>query len=291
MTTAIATRNGADPNRTKVTSKVETVTPEKAARWLKKNRRNRALNRHRVNQFAADMKAGLWRVTPQGVGFDINDDLNDGQHRLHAIIAAGVPVEILVVRGLEPESQEVVDTGQARTLGQTLTLRGEKRANQLAAALRLLYGYRCAGDTHWSLLNEVSKSQFLELLEQEPLLRDSLRPAGRWAFPGVATGVSTVMHYLFTEVDAQLAEEFFDAVATGENLSNTDPAFKLRRVFLNQAKLPADRRVGAALIARQTVKAFNAYALGQEIRQLKADRRESFPAIVSAKELREAGVR
>ncbi|HEY2041129.1 MAG TPA: hypothetical protein VGH11_00540 [Jatrophihabitans sp.] len=68
----------------------------RAAELLEANTTNRPLSMPVVRGFAEAMGRGEWLVTHQGIAFDVNGVLVDGQHRLAAIIAADVPIELTV---------------------------------------------------------------------------------------------------------------------------------------------------------------------------------------------------
>ncbi len=123
------------------TTKMEWVTPEMAAEWLKRNTRNRALSIRRVEDLAAEIKTGMWRVTHQGIAFGADGTLFDGQHRLSAIVAAGIAVPLMVTRGLSPQALDAIDTGNKRAAADVLAIADGKhigkvkRASVLAALL------------------------------------------------------------------------------------------------------------------------------------------------------------
>src|SRR5947199_10315040 len=79
-----------------VRSRVQTITPKKAAEYLGLNTANRPLSNRTVREFAAAMRRGEWRVTHQGIAFDTTGALVDGQHRLAAIVEADLPVDVTV---------------------------------------------------------------------------------------------------------------------------------------------------------------------------------------------------
>lgn len=83
---------------------MELITPEAAATYLRHNEHNprKAISRRQVDVYARDMKAGKWFANGEAIVFDANGDLKDGQHRLMAIVKAGVPVYMFVVRGANP---------------------------------------------------------------------------------------------------------------------------------------------------------------------------------------------
>lgn len=124
----------------KITAKVETITPDIAKTMLGENVNNRRISRDNVNMFAREMRNGEWRFNGEAIKFGKDGCLLDGQHRLLAVIAADKPLTTLVIRGLEDETQQTMDSGKTRTLGDVLTLRGEKNSTQLASLARAVSG-------------------------------------------------------------------------------------------------------------------------------------------------------
>lgn len=94
---------------------IETITPHTASWYLEFNNSNRPLRMSHIKSLAFDMVNGDWQVTHQGIAFDTNGRLIDGQHRLHAIIEAGVPIQISVTRGCSAASFSILDRGANRS--------------------------------------------------------------------------------------------------------------------------------------------------------------------------------
>lgn len=135
-------------------SKVESITPEYAMEVLEHhNPRNRSIAENTVNSYALDMKNGRWTLNHQGIAFDENGDLIDGQHRLWAVVFSGKTIEMLVTRGIPVEEKkgdiilrpmDNIDHMRVRQAGQQLQLgHGIKNGNQVAACLRGI-AYMCA---------------------------------------------------------------------------------------------------------------------------------------------------
>ena len=101
---------------------VETITPELAAEYLSKNIKNRSIRKQVVEAYAREIKRGTFVLTHQGIAFDENGQLIDGQHRLMAIAASGTPVKMVVSRGVVPTALTVVDRGASRTIRDVITL-------------------------------------------------------------------------------------------------------------------------------------------------------------------------
>lgn len=96
---------------------VELITPEIAKKLLEKNHSNRKLRKMVVDTYAEDIKDGRWELTHQGIAFDKNGDLVDGQHRLSAIVQAGIAVPMVVAEGVD--SRVNIDNHAKRNLTDT----------------------------------------------------------------------------------------------------------------------------------------------------------------------------
>jgi hypothetical protein len=75
---------------------IRTISPKMAKEILDKNFSNRRVDKRRVNQYAKDMIEGLWKTnTGEALKITKSNRFVDGQHRLHAIIQANIPVSIM----------------------------------------------------------------------------------------------------------------------------------------------------------------------------------------------------
>lgn len=116
------------------------VTPDMARHFLEKSDGNyrfasdKVVNEAVVERYAADMKLGNWKISPQGIVFDKNDRLIDGHHRLHAVIKADIPVCMSVVTNAPCECVEVLDCGERRN--PYLVLNHSRGINKAAASKR-----------------------------------------------------------------------------------------------------------------------------------------------------------
>lgn len=94
------------------------ITPGLAEKMLGRNLENqRNLKEPTIVKYVADMLAGHWKLTHQGIAFDSDGSLYDGQHRLTAIVRSGVTVPMIVFFGAGGQSQmKVIDTHKVRTV-------------------------------------------------------------------------------------------------------------------------------------------------------------------------------
>ena len=110
---------------TAATASFDYVTPERAAFMLTSNVDNyRRLNRKHINNLKNELMLGEWVATTQGIGFDTNGVLVDGQHRLTAIVESGVTAQLLVCYNLQPDSKLKVDVGRKRSMTDLTGLSG-----------------------------------------------------------------------------------------------------------------------------------------------------------------------
>lgn len=100
--------------------------------------RNVPLSPRLVARYRDDMVHGRWMFDGAPLRFSDTGRLLDGQHRLHALAEAGpgVVIRFLVVEGLPPEAQLVMDQGRHRTPGGQLSLFGQQHASFVAAAVK-----------------------------------------------------------------------------------------------------------------------------------------------------------
>jgi hypothetical protein len=116
---------------------IELITPGQAEKYLQSNTSNRKLRRALVSQYARDMKRGKWSLTHQGIAFNCDGTLLDGQHRLQAIVESGVSVQMLVTKGVDSKNQLVMDDHAKRNAGDALSLaRGERVTTSDVAIVR-----------------------------------------------------------------------------------------------------------------------------------------------------------
>jgi hypothetical protein len=287
-----AERSGAmaAPAKDQPHARIETVTPERAAQWLTLNTHNRDLVMSRVAQLAGAIERGEFKLNNDCITFSGNGDggrLDNGQHRLHAVIKAQKPVRMVVLYNVDPYAQETMDSGRPRSFGSKLKLRGEKYYDELASAIRIAWGYDEVAVIDSRAGSRATHQQLFDYLDANPELREAVgdayrlrqefrSPAGSWA--GIV--------FLFRRVSRDSTDSFIDQLVTGSDLSEDSPVFLLRRTLLRQMAMPDERRYGSVLMAALVVKAFNAFCLGQHPRILKFDvQREDFPQIVATEDL------
>jgi hypothetical protein len=105
---------------------LERINPDVAQAYLLRNHKdNRNCGSYRVDKIAGDLTTNRFQTTHEGIAFDLEDNLVDGQGRLNAIIKANVAAVLFVFRGLTPASMAVINTGQSRTTKDAMQIMGD----------------------------------------------------------------------------------------------------------------------------------------------------------------------
>jgi hypothetical protein len=96
------------------TQQLEKITPDVARAYLAVNDNPRDPKKHQVDEFVRIIRAGEFRTLHQGLAFDTHGKLVDGQHRLLAVVEAGLAVHMWVARGLSKLDVQAIDRGMMR---------------------------------------------------------------------------------------------------------------------------------------------------------------------------------
>ncbi|HZC51580.1 MAG TPA: hypothetical protein VE441_03660 [Mycobacterium sp.] len=268
-------------------SRVVKITPDKAEEMLAANTANRPVSKSTVRAFAEAMRRGDWLVTHQGIAFDSNGVLVDGQHRLAAVIEADLPVEMTVFTEVEPDTFDVLDTGKRRNAADVLAIEGEKSTTLLAAMVRTVWLFHNRADASWSGGGAaVTNHQIVQTLVAHPRIREFVPLGERIANEtGMIKSSAGASAYLIEQANrsrkTQL-EDWYDGIIDGTGLAKNDPRLVFRRTMFTLAR----RQAGVVQRRRDTrehvalhLKAFNAWAAGESLNHLRFTAREPVPAI------------
>lgn len=246
--------------------KVEVVkiTPAMAEEMLKKNTHNRALREKQVERMARAMSRGEWVLNGEAIKFSKNDTVDDGQHRLHAIVRSGCTVETVVVRDLSEGAQDTMDTGVRRKFSDVLKLRGELDSQSLAAIVKTAWHY-ANNDIAKSVVP--SNQELLKFLEKNSGLRNAVdvAKAMRHAVIGPISIYGAFAH-IVSNIDADDAEFFINRFIDGEGLDANSPILHLRNYM---AKISTSReRPPINIMFAHMLKAWNLHRDGIKVRVL-----------------------
>lgn len=244
------------------------VTPEIAAIWLRSNTRNRPVSDRLVSEYARDMVAGAFRFNGEAVKIAEDGTLLDGQHRLAAVVRSGITIKFLVIQGLPLDTQDTMDTGRRRTVGDQLAIHGEAYSRNLAAIARRVWQWE-AGNTRFLTTQSPTNSEVLATVAKHDTLKRSAELGHRIAtsFRPSRSAVTGMAHHLFLAIDPDLSALFFARLETGADLSKGHPVLALRD-RLTQDKI-LQRKVAYYQGVRYFVVAWNALREDREITLIK----------------------
>jgi hypothetical protein len=115
------------------TTAVLTIDSLRAEELLRNNEGNRKLSKASVARYAAAMRKGDWRTSPEPLIFSPSGRLMNGQTRLNAIKACGIPQKFLCVFGVDESVFSVLDRGRTRSLADAHQT--DRRAAEVARLL------------------------------------------------------------------------------------------------------------------------------------------------------------
>lgn len=251
---------------TPASGEVIMITPEIASSMLAKNTHNRNARAAAVSAYAVDMRNGDWRWTGDPIRFAADGTLIDGQHRLMAIVEAGVTLPFLVLSGLEASAQENIDGGVPRKFADVLALRGEECSALLAAVIRLATAWENGQRRTIGHAGKFTNAQYLRTLEAHPELRRFAHEHARTISNHVQLPGSLVAFcwWLFASIDEEDAADFFARLGSEVGHEKGEPIFELRRTLANNAESTRGERSRTWMIA-VTIKAWNAYRRGDSV--------------------------
>lgn len=220
------------------------ITPEKSQEILSRQHKNRTLRKSVVSSYARDMLNDRWMLNGETIKISEKGELIDGQHRLSAIITAGIPIKMMVTYNIPEESFRTIDNGKKRTIGDILTIEGYSYGDNLGATLRYLYYWddikKGKTITFHQFRKTPTKEELLELLKNNEDLFFSAQHA-YFIKNLIPPSAAIFCHYILTKIDKNKAMFFFERLKDGTGLEKGDPIHTLRERFIASRKSRYER--------------------------------------------------
>lgn len=258
-----------------VNGKVETITPAIATDWLAKSRGNRTLYNAVIDRYVRAITEDRWMVNGEAIKFDIAGRLNDGHHRLTAVIKAGKSVQSFVIRDIAIDAFDSLDTGKVRRAADVLSGAGRENARALAATLQFLWNLD-HGKLTYPL--QASPQEIRQTLNAHPQAESSTSRCLR-AYPIMSTPILGFVHCLAVEAgQEEKADKFVAAIIEGIGLERQNPARLLREQCL-QSKGRGRGKISRTELVALTIKAYSYFAAGLPLKILRWASTEPFPKL------------
>jgi hypothetical protein len=242
---------------------IEEITPEKAHAFLALSNGMQTKGRSGWTRYAEDMRNDRWRLTGEPLIFNSKGRLDNGYSRLTACVAAGKPFVTVVIRGADPRSFDVIDTGKSRTLADLLKFRGKEYVCIVGYMAKRL----AARDKGVSIGSSapVTRQEEMAAVRKYPMVEDYARKAQALG-SGQPHSLLAFTWFIFGEEFPNKTAEFFRAYSPkdGDTLDSRHPASRLKIKLATEEMNKIDR-------LRYCFSAMNSFLAGQRPTTLKID--------------------
>lgn len=258
-------------NKTKVSSRVISMTPSMASRYLERNDNNRPVRANMVMKYSGQMKNHEWVVNGEPIIIDLNGNVLDGQHRLLACVESGTSFSTLIVDGVPGSYFDTIDTGSNRSSSDILSIAGyatnTARIAASAARFSILFAHNGQGQYGQNKKDGhlITPKRILEWVEANPRIveiSEAIQVYGRTHLMISATNICFLWFFM-EQKDRRGTEEFWRGVITGVSLSESDPRLALRVKFdsikIASIKWPTRSKLGI------TIRAWKCFVEGRDV--------------------------
>jgi hypothetical protein len=256
---------------------------------LELNTGNRRLNRRKVDQLVRQMQSGEFENTGEPIIISEDGIINNGQHRLVAVVEADAVLDMDVRFGIPRKAFSKTDTGTSRSSADVLTIKGVKTGSQVSSAVRLLILYQRGLPE--SIRGFVSNDEVARGFDEWRDIEDVVAAVNAHAFPKAVRSTPLYATAFMASRSPQKAklEKWLDAVATGLEVGRDSPAYQLRERLLRGIDSPIGTREGQLERFALMIKSWNLWAKSgtvtmREFRWTSIGKNaEPFPAVTGAR--------
>ena len=215
------------------------VTPDLAAEILENhNSENRPFSQSNVAKLVKEINSGNWSFNGEPISFNSKANVSNGQHRLQAIVLTGIALRFLVTTGLDPKSFATMDNGRKRTGSDVLAIAGVGNYTTAASVCKFVYSFK---NGNFGSVYRASESRTLTNTQIESYyttltnVDESIKFGAAMSKKSNGLLKATILggfHYLLSEIDEVLADEFLTKLSTGIDLKQGSPIISLRNRLL-----------------------------------------------------------
>ena len=233
-----------------------------AEKVLQLNTANRRVNARKLGQLVAQMKAGVFENTGEPIIIAAEGILNDGQHRLLAVVESDAVVDMDVRFGIPRKSFAKTDTGAGRTGGDVLAIRGIAGSASVALAIRLLILFRRGLPD--SIREFVSNAEVSEAFDRWKGIEAVGKLVAGYNFPrGIrSTPLLATAFMASRSPSKERLSIWLETLATGLAAGKSDPAYLLRERLMRGIDAAVGTREGLLERFALMVISWNAFSAG-----------------------------
>lgn len=250
------------------------ITPNEAKELLNLSAGNRNISVSKVAKYANEMKSGGWvEDTFEFIKISKEGFLLDGHHRLNAIIKAGVPINLNIVKGVDSEIMRVIDTGKSRNPGDAFKIHGIANANNLSAIISAIISYELGYSVDMNVGRNPSISNFdlIDRYDKDPEYWQELYKKTQPIYLKINKVIGTTIigkyYHLFSAKHPDKVEPFFKQLVNG---SVSNETINILRSTLIRNKI-SQKKLSNVVLNAFIIKTWNAYVTNTEFKILKFD--------------------
>lgn len=238
------------------------MTPDMAAEFLTTmHPEQRTQKKMHLASMIRDIRDGRWRFTGECIQFDDEGHLINGQHRCSACVEAGIPIDVVIMRGVPTESYQSIDNTSKRSGADAIRMRS-KNATTIASALSVLHRWDNKIPINSTFV--ASPTLIADTLAKHPGINDSGYYGAAAAKITRSPAAATFCHYIFSRIDRPAADQFMDLITYGENIERGNPVFAFRQRFIN-----SEQKLRIYEVIFYLVVTWNSWRQGREVFVLK----------------------
>lgn len=252
-----------------------TITPLKAKEMLDSSKGNRSLRRERVKEHTAAMLAGDWKLNGETIKVYEDGTLQDGHHRLTAVVESGVTIEAIIFYGLTKEAAITVDKGSARTAADNILFSMPSLGVEVSGIASAMIGCVLMHDDrrNWvvtgggsrHVVTDKKRIEFLQLNTCSVI--DSVefsKSAVKRGNAMMSKSSVAALHFLGSRISKIDTEEFLNIVFLGYGVEPNTTADNLRNWLIKSQNMTRKPTPGAKLAT--AAKCLNSFLKGRNIK-------------------------
>lgn len=215
------------------------LTPELAEVLLGRNPANRKISESIVENYAHEIEGGRWAFNGEPIIVSDTGELNDGQHRCRAVIAANTAIDTILIVGIKRDTRTTLDQGRTRTAGDYLSMEGNVYATVLGAAANIAWQVRERGVVKRGGSAMATKSEVLQFVREHPgLVRSVAYVHEKGADAAGGKTVLAASHFLLCATGRpEDADHFIISLICGAGLRVGDPILYVRNRLINERRI------------------------------------------------------
>jgi len=256
-------------------SSPELITPEKAQRILDLQPKNRKIIQRKVNEYTDLMISGQWEEShPQGLVFNTKGDLINGQHRLLAVVKAGIPIRFYCTFNADDRVKVLLDSATPRTVDQTGQILGLDTSPLKTAIARALF----IKIEDKKIGRGLPVQKILDVYEKYSKGIDlaSIKNGSNSISTAIIRVVIARAYYHCSEPDK--LKHFVEVLDTGFSISKQDSsAIVLRNLYLQMSARKLNSAAGKISLFRKSLTAVHKYLEGVSVKNLAEAKIQYFP--------------